>query len=105
MENARKNRKKGRKNADFFGWVWKSPLKQRLQAFRPPAGGGEGREESGGQPPHSKLGAAPIEWLDRRRSGVWPLCRRSSSPGQSGHRGRGRFYPASPSPSRRTALL
>jgi hypothetical protein len=31
MENARKNRKKGRKNADFFAGVWKSPLKMRLR--------------------------------------------------------------------------
>jgi hypothetical protein len=30
MENARKNREKGWKNADFFEGVWKSPLKQRV---------------------------------------------------------------------------
>jgi hypothetical protein len=30
MENARKNRKKGWKNAPFFEGVWKSPVKTRL---------------------------------------------------------------------------
>src|SRR6266481_4220610 len=30
MENARENRKKGRKNAFFFAGMWKSPLKMRF---------------------------------------------------------------------------
>jgi hypothetical protein len=30
MENARRNRKKGRKNADFFAGMWKSPLKMQV---------------------------------------------------------------------------
>src|SRR5260370_33104600 len=31
MENARKNRKKGRKNAEFLSGMWKLPLKQRFE--------------------------------------------------------------------------
>src|SRR5260370_8214 len=34
MENARKNRKKGRKNAEFLSGMWKLPLKQRFERAR-----------------------------------------------------------------------
>jgi hypothetical protein len=40
------------------------------ERFDPRAGGVRGWK-SGGKPPHSKLAAAPIEWLDRPRSGRW----------------------------------